>query len=197
MKNPAAREAFGFSRQPMLRKGVASPRPRHISHELLPTRSQPKRARSLGGWLRMDSLPTAFLLPDNLTYERRASATPSPPNCARRWPRSGIETSRKWTFTTITMPPNPGYKRGDVVLVLFANSNLRTAKTHPASFVPADNLQTGLLRVISSESSELHLGIIVRSVLRFTFGFGPSAAGFRGSKSSFHLCSACAASIRS
>ena len=42
------------------------------------------------------------------------------------------------------MPPSPSYKRGDVVLVLFPNSNLRTAKTRPALGVQADNLQTGL-----------------------------------------------------
>jgi mRNA interferase MazF len=46
------------------------------------------------------------------------------------------------------MPPNPTVKRGDVVLVLFPNSNLRTAKTRPALIVQADNLQTGLSQVI-------------------------------------------------
>jgi mRNA interferase MazF len=40
------------------------------------------------------------------------------------------------------------YKRGDVVLVLFPNSNLRTAKTRPALIVQADTLQTGLSQVI-------------------------------------------------
>lgn len=42
----------------------------------------------------------------------------------------------------------PTYKRGDVVLVLFPNSNLRTAKTRPALIVQAENLQTGLSQVI-------------------------------------------------
>lgn len=46
------------------------------------------------------------------------------------------------------MPPKPNYSRGDVVLVLFPNSNLRTAKTRPALIVQADNLQTGLSQVI-------------------------------------------------
>lgn len=46
------------------------------------------------------------------------------------------------------MPPKPVYKRGDVVLVLFPNSNLRTAKTRPALVVQADHLQTGLSQVI-------------------------------------------------
>ena len=46
------------------------------------------------------------------------------------------------------MPPNPNYNRGDVVLVLFPNSNLRTAKTRPALVVQSDNLETGLSQVI-------------------------------------------------
>ncbi len=44
--------------------------------------------------------------------------------------------------------PNPAYKRGDVVLVLFPNSNLQTAKRRPALIIQADNLQTGLPQVI-------------------------------------------------
>ena len=46
------------------------------------------------------------------------------------------------------MPPKPSYKRGDVVLVLYPNSDLRTAKTRPALIVQCDNLQTGLPQVI-------------------------------------------------
>ena len=46
------------------------------------------------------------------------------------------------------MPPKPSYKRGNVVLVLFPNSNLHTAKTRPALIVQADNIQTGLPQVI-------------------------------------------------
>ena len=46
------------------------------------------------------------------------------------------------------MPPKPSYKRGDVVLVLYPTSDLRTAKTRPALIVQADNLQTGLPQVI-------------------------------------------------
>ena len=49
---------------------------------------------------------------------------------------------------TTTEPPSPTCKRGDVVLVLFPNSNLRTAKTRPALVVQADHLQTGLPQVI-------------------------------------------------
>lgn len=43
---------------------------------------------------------------------------------------------------------NPPYKRGDVMLVLFPNADLRTAKRRPALVVQADNLQTGLSQVI-------------------------------------------------
>ena len=39
-------------------------------------------------------------------------------------------------------------KRGDVILVLFPNSNLTSAKTRPALVVQADNLQTGLSQII-------------------------------------------------
>jgi len=46
------------------------------------------------------------------------------------------------------MPPKPSSNRGDVVLVLSPNSDLRTAKTRPALIVPANNLQTGLSQVI-------------------------------------------------
>lgn len=40
------------------------------------------------------------------------------------------------------------YKRGDVVLVLFPDSNLRTAKRRPALVIQADNLDTGLRQTI-------------------------------------------------
>jgi mRNA interferase MazF len=46
------------------------------------------------------------------------------------------------------MRSKPIYKRGDVVLVLFPHSNLRTAKPRPALAVQADNPQTGLPQVI-------------------------------------------------
>jgi mRNA interferase MazF len=39
-------------------------------------------------------------------------------------------------------------RRGDVVLVLFPESNLRTAKRRPALVVQADSLQTGLPQTI-------------------------------------------------
>lgn len=40
------------------------------------------------------------------------------------------------------------FRRGDVVLVLFPDSNLRTAKRRPALVVQADDLQSGLSQTI-------------------------------------------------
>jgi mRNA interferase MazF len=40
------------------------------------------------------------------------------------------------------------FNRGDVVLVLYPDSNLRTAKRRPAVVVQADHLQTSLSQVI-------------------------------------------------
>jgi mRNA interferase MazF len=40
------------------------------------------------------------------------------------------------------------YNRGDVVLVLYPDSNLRSAKRRPALVVQADNLQTNLSQLI-------------------------------------------------
>ena len=40
------------------------------------------------------------------------------------------------------------FKRGDVVLVLFPDSNLRTAKRRPALVVQADNLANALPQTI-------------------------------------------------
>ncbi len=47
-----------------------------------------------------------------------------------------------------TTLPKPSYKRGDVALVLFPHSDLRTAKPRPTLIVQADDLQTGLPQVI-------------------------------------------------
>src|SRR5207237_750029 len=65
-----------------------------------------------------------------------------PPTCARALlPSLRIGSARRWE---LTMP----FKRGAVVLVLFPDSNLRTAKRRPALVVQADNLGTGLPQVI-------------------------------------------------
>jgi len=48
------------------------------------------------------------------------------------------------------------HKRGDVILVLFPDSNLRTAKRRPALVVQADHLVTGLPQtVVAMISSNL------------------------------------------
>ena len=46
------------------------------------------------------------------------------------------------------MPQNHIYRRGDVILVLFPHSDLRTANLSPALIIQADYLQTGLPQVI-------------------------------------------------
>ena len=70
--------------------------------------------------------------------------------------------------------PNPSYKRGDVVLVLFPNSDLRTAKTRPALGVQADNLGTGLSQVIpamiSSQMSRANHACRVEIILSLPEG---------------------------
>ena len=50
-------------------------------------------------------------------------------------------------MTTMTLL-NPNFKKGDVVLVLFPNSDLRTAKPRPAVVVQANDLQTGLSQTV-------------------------------------------------
>jgi mRNA interferase MazF len=49
---------------------------------------------------------------------------------------------------TTTLPPTKNPKRGDIILVLFPHSDLRTAKTRPALVVQANNLETGLPQII-------------------------------------------------
>lgn len=41
-----------------------------------------------------------------------------------------------------------GYKRSDVILALFPDSNLQTSKKRPVLIVQADNLQTNLPQII-------------------------------------------------
>ena len=52
------------------------------------------------------------------------------------------------------------YKRGDIVLIIYPNSDLRTTKLRPALVVQADNLHTGLQPVIVAmiTSNLLRLG---------------------------------------
>ena len=65
-------------------------------------------------------------------------------------------------------------KRGEIVLVLFPDSNLRTAKRRPALIVQADNLNTGLnqtiVAMISSNISRANHPARMRLVLNSTEG---------------------------
>ena len=49
---------------------------------------------------------------------------------------------------TTMMRKKPNYKRGDIVLVRFPDSNLLSTTARPGVIVQADNLQTGLTQVI-------------------------------------------------
>jgi len=49
---------------------------------------------------------------------------------------------------TIMMRQRQSYKRGGIVLVLFPNTDLRTAKTRPAIVVQADDVITELQQVV-------------------------------------------------
>ena len=60
---------------------------------------------------------------------------------------------------TMTMTAPSAKRRGDIVLVLFPNSDLQTAKLRPALVVQANDLDTGLPQVIVSMiSSRLFRG---------------------------------------
>ncbi len=48
----------------------------------------------------------------------------------------------------IMIPLKLNFKRGDVVLALFPNSNLISAKTRPVLIVQTDNLKTGIYQII-------------------------------------------------
>ena len=49
---------------------------------------------------------------------------------------------------TTMMRRKLSYKRGDVILAIYPDSNRRTAKPRPGLIIQADNLQTGLSQVI-------------------------------------------------
>jgi mRNA interferase MazF len=48
------------------------------------------------------------------------------------------------------------YRRGDIVLVLFPDSNLRTSKRRPALIIQADKLDTGLPQMIVAMTEHNH-----------------------------------------
>ena len=47
-----------------------------------------------------------------------------------------------------TIPPKRTFKRGDVALVLFPNSDLISSKTRPALIVQSDDLRTELTQIV-------------------------------------------------
>ncbi len=58
-------------------------------------------------------------------------------------------------MTTLEVDPENWTSRGDVVQVLFPNSNLRTAKRRPALVVQADNLGNRLVTVAKTQNQAL------------------------------------------
>lgn len=72
------------------------------------------------------------------------------------------------------------YKRGDVVLALFPDSNLRTAKPRPVLIVQADGLNTGLPQTIAAmiSSNLARLGHPSRIAIRLGTPQG-TATGLR------------------
>ncbi len=54
---------------------------------------------------------------------------------------------------TTMMRRKPNYKRGNVILAIFPDSNLLTVKPRPALIVQSDNLQTGLPQVIVARTT--------------------------------------------
>lgn len=68
--------------------------------------------------------------------------------CAAGWPplqRIGI--AGRWLGTM-------NFRRGDIVSVLFPDSNLRTSKLRPALVVQADQLDSGLPQAICCDDHE-------------------------------------------
>ena len=59
------------------------------------------------------------------------------------------------------------YKRGDVVFMLFPDSNLRTAKRRPALVIQADNLVTGLPQTIIAMITSNMVARVIRVALRY------------------------------
>lgn len=71
-------------------------------------------------------------------------------------------------------------KRGDVVLALFPDSNLRTAKPRPVLVVQADGMNTGLPQTVTAmiSSNLARLGHPSRVAVRITTPEG-AASGLR------------------
>src|SRR6266540_3485200 len=86
-----------------------------------------------------------------LTCASKASAPSKPGIYAPASLPLRTGTIQRWISTTTTIrilpPSTKTCKRTDVVLVLFPNSDLGTAKLRPTLVVQADNLNTGLPQV--------------------------------------------------
>ena len=65
---------------------------------------------------------------------------------------------------TTTTPRGPSCRRGDVALVVFSDSNLRTAKLRPVLVVQADDLRTGLSQVIVAMITHTEIHRVVGSL---------------------------------
>lgn len=71
------------------------------------------------------------------------------------------------------------FRRGDIVLVLFPDSNLRTAKRRPAIVVQADQLDTGLSQtIVAMITSNLASGGLPSRITIRIAGKGSEASGF-------------------
>jgi mRNA interferase MazF len=81
------------------------------------------------------------------------------------------------------MPTIESLSRGDVILVLFPNSDLRTAKTRPAVVVQANNLKTGLSQIVVAmvSSRTSRAGHASRIVLRLAAPDGNQSGLLRDS----------------
>ena len=66
-----------------------------------------------------------------------------------------------------TTPPKRTFKRGDVALVLFPNSDLISSKTRPALIVQSDDLRTELTQIVVAmiTSQMLRAGYLSRVVI--------------------------------
>src|ERR1700684_699682 len=90
------------------------------------------------------------------------------PICAVGWPHSQrIGIAPKWRLTM-------NCRRGDIVLVLFPDSNLRTSKRRPALVVQADRLGLGLPQTIVAmiTSNTARAGHASRVLVRIGSGSG-------------------------
>lgn len=77
------------------------------------------------------------------------------------------------------------YSRGDVVLVLFPDANLRTAKRRPALVIQADNLSTGLPQtIVAMITSNLaraghpSRALVFHTSIAFTFCMASKSKGY-------------------